>query len=66
MGKETKRATFRPGAREAIDFALDNLEDFETHAFLSEWREGKDLQPWRDNITPSPLELVIDSEHNTG
>lgn len=33
---------------EAIAFALDRLEPFQTAEFLTEWREGKDLQPWAD------------------
>lgn len=33
---------------EAIAFALDLLQPYELAEFLTEWREGKDLQPWAD------------------
>lgn len=31
-------------------FALSHLEPYEIHAFLTDWREGKNLKPWLDAL----------------
>ncbi|RWI06839.1 MAG: hypothetical protein EOQ89_03660 [Mesorhizobium sp.] len=36
----------QPSAEEAIRFALECLEPFEIHEFLTEWHQGKSLQSW--------------------
>lgn len=38
-------------ASAAIAFALDRLEPFEVTMFLRDWREGKNLEPWLEDLT---------------
>lgn len=43
----------------AIKFALDVLAPFEAIMFLRDWREGKNLEPWLEDLTAEEMTVAV-------